>query len=194
MSRLRAAVERARDQFRFYAEQHRGKYAPGMPPMTEQARADTETKAITNDALAQEMQEALDHEPFDVLELEKVQDYRFGSLVKGKRYAFARGLTINPTHLPAALDAMAQDGFRLVCAFGDATSEKMGFIFERTDPEFNGLEFAHGIGVYAENERLRKRVDELLGANNAEVERRRESERKLKAFQEGTPLDQIRGD
>lgn len=141
MSRLRAALERARDQFRFYAEQHRGKYAPGMPPMTPQAQADTEAKAITNEALAQEMQDALDDEPFDVLALEKVQDYRFGSLVKGQHYAFARGLTINPTHLPAALDAMKQDGFEFVCMFGDPMSDKMGLIFRMTgtDPRVQGL-------------------------------------------------------
>ena len=179
---LRAAVEKARDQFLFYEEQHRAKHTE-----------DADRKADVNKELALEMQTALDDAPFDVLALEKVQDYRFGSLVKGKHYAFARGLTISPAHLPAALDAMQQDGFELVCAFGEATSDKMGFLFRRVDPAFNGLEFAHGIGVYAENERLRKRVDELLGANNAEVERRRESERKLKAFQEGTPLEEIRG-
>lgn len=177
---LRSAVEKARDQFLFYEQSHRAKGTP-----------DADAKAEVNKALAAEMQTAPDDAPFDVLALEKVQDYRFASLVKGKHFAFARGLTISPAHLPAALDAMKNDGFELVCAFGEATSDKMGFLFRRVDPEFNGLEFAHGVGVYAENERLRKRVDELLGANNAEVERRRESERKLRAFQEGTPLDQI---
>lgn len=192
MSKLRAAVEKARDQFAFYEQSHRAKVTSG-PPMTPQAQEDTLKKADVNKALAAEMQAALDDEPFDVLALEKVQDYRFGSLIKGKRYAFARGLTINPTHLPAALDAMAQDGFELVCAFGEATSDKMGFLFKMIDPEFNGLEFAHGIGVYAENERLRKRVDELLGANNTEVERRREAERKWKLYEQGVPLEEIRG-
>ncbi|QHB80509.1 hypothetical protein P6F35_gp76 [Sphingomonas phage vB_StuS_MMDA13] len=190
-SALRAAVEKARDQFAFYETSHREKVTKG-PPMTPQARDDTLRKAEVNQQLALEMQAALDNEPFDVLALEKVQDYRFASLVKGKRYAFARGLTINPTHLPAALDAMAQDGFELVCAFGEAQSDKMGFLFKRTDPEFNGLEFAHGVGVYAENERLRKRVDELLGANNTEVERRREAERKWKQYENGVPLSEIK--
>lgn len=192
MSELRKAVIKAKEQFEFYAKQHRAKLVPlekgGNRFNNEAALA----KAKTNRELAKKMQEALDAEGNDILALEKVQDYRFGSLVKGKHYAFARGLTINPAHLPAALDAMYQDGFETVCAFGDATSEKMGFLFKRIEPVESATDFAHGIGVYAEVERLRKRVDELLNANNNEVERRRESDRKLKAFEQGEPLDSIR--
>lgn len=162
MTKLRAAVERARDQFLFYAKSHRGKYAPGMPPMTPQVRTDTEAKALTNEKLAIEMQAALDDEPFDVLALEKVQDYRFGSLVKGQHYAFARGLTINPTHLPAALDAMKQDGFELVCMFGDPQSNKMGLIFRMVgpDPRVQGLLEAN-TKLVLEKRELQEKYNEL---------------------------------
>lgn len=162
MTKLRAAVERARDQFRFYAQQHRAKYQPPQPPLTPQARADAEAKATTNEALADEMQAALDSAPFDVLELEKVADYRFASLVKGKHYAFARGLTINPTHLPAALDAMKEDGFEFMCMFGDPTSDKMGLIFRMvgTDPRVQGLLEAN-TKLVLEKRELQERYDEL---------------------------------
>jgi len=64
-------------------------------------------------------------------ELQEVPDYRFARLKKGKHYAYARGLTINPTHLPQALDAMLEDGWRLLSLFGQTDSEHVGFIFEK---------------------------------------------------------------
>lgn len=70
----------------------------------------------------------------DILKLDKVQDYRFGSMVKGQHYAFARGLTINPSHLPAALDAMENDGWSLMAVFGQTDSEHVGFVFKRKAP------------------------------------------------------------
>lgn len=162
MSKLRAAVERARDQFFFYAKQHRDKYAPGQPPMPPGMEAATREKAIVNEELAAEMQAALDDEPFDVLALEKVQDYRFGSLTKGQYYSFARGLTINPTHLPAALDAMKLDGFEFVCMFGDPTSDKMGLIFRHTgtDPRVQGLLEAN-TALVLKNRELQEKYNEL---------------------------------
>lgn len=60
-----------------------------------------------------------------------LQDHRFGELIKGKYYAYARGLTINPTHLPTALDAMMDDGWELMSIFGETHSSKIGFIFRR---------------------------------------------------------------
>ena len=161
MSKLRAAVERAREQFLFYAKCHRDKYGPGMPAMLPGEEAKAREKALANEELAAEMQDALDAAPFDVLALEKVADYRFGSLVKGQHYAFARGLTINPSHLPAALDAMKKDGFELVCIFGEAVSDKMGLIFRMTGPD--------------------PRVQGLLEANNTLVEENRELKRRIAA-------------
>jgi hypothetical protein len=61
----------------------------------------------------------------------KMADYRFGQLIKGNNYAYARGLTINPTHLPSALDAMLEDGWELMSIFGETNSEKIGFIFKK---------------------------------------------------------------
>ena len=60
-----------------------------------------------------------------------LQDHRFGELIKGDRYAYARGLTINPMHLPTALDAMEKDGWSLMAIFGETKSEKVGFVFRR---------------------------------------------------------------
>ena len=159
---LRSAVERAKAQFLYYAEQHRAKYGPGRPPMFQQDEAAAREKALVNEELAAEMQRALDDEPFDVLALEKVQDYRFASLVKGQHYAFARGLTINPAHLPAALDAMKEDGFEFMCMFGDPQSDKMGLIFRMVGPD--------------------KRIDGLLAANTALVMKNRELKNAMREF------------
>lgn len=60
-----------------------------------------------------------------------LQDHRFGSMVKGKYYAYAKGLTINPQHLPTALDAMQDDGWQLMSIFGKTDSAEVGFIFKR---------------------------------------------------------------
>lgn len=67
----------------------------------------------------------------DLAEPPQLQDYRFGSMKKGKHYAFARGLAINPTHLPEALDAMQEDGWELMAIFGQTDASKIGFIFKR---------------------------------------------------------------
>ncbi len=61
----------------------------------------------------------------------QLQDHRFGEMIKGKHYAFAKGLTINPTHLPTALDAMMEDGWELMAIFGQTDAAKIGFIFKR---------------------------------------------------------------
>lgn len=171
MGKMRDAVEKARDQFLYYEKQHLDKLNHSALLTPEQAD-DTRRKAKVNRDLAAEMQAALDDDPFDVLALERVQDYRFASMVKGQHYAFARGLTINPAHLPAALDAMQNDGFELVAIFGDPVSDKMGFVFRILGPD--------------------PRYAELLNRNNEMLEAKRESDRKLKAFLEGTPLEELR--
>lgn len=172
MSVLRSAVEKARDQFLFYEAQHKAKTLPPAPPMTPQAREDTLAKAAVNAELAAVMQAALDSEPFDVLALEKVQDYRFGTLTKGKHFSFARGLTISPTHLPAALDAMLNDGFKFVCMFGDPTSDKMGLIFEHVGPD--------------------PRVQGLLEANTALVLKNREYRAAMQEFVDRVDAGEVR--
>ncbi len=63
----------------------------------------------------------------------KMADYRFGELIKGENYAYARGLMVSPVHLPGALDAMLADGWELMSIFGETNSEKIGFIFKRVD-------------------------------------------------------------
>lgn len=61
----------------------------------------------------------------------KLADYRFGELIKGENYAYARGLMVSPVHLPGALDAMLADGWELMSIFGETNSEKIGFIFKK---------------------------------------------------------------
>lgn len=70
----------------------------------------------------------------------QLADYRFGSLIKGENYAYARGLTINPSHLPDALDAMYKDGWELMSIFGETDSAKIGFIFKRRKLNAFGVE------------------------------------------------------
>jgi hypothetical protein len=79
--------------------------------------------------------------PEQLAEMQTVPDYRFGRLVKGEVYAYARGLTINPSHLPGALDAMLTDGWRLLSVFGQTDSENVGFIFERGAAETKPVGF-----------------------------------------------------
>lgn len=67
----------------------------------------------------------------DLSQPPELQDHRFGELIKGRLYAYARGLTINPIHLPTALDAMENDGWALMAIFGETSSEKVGFVFKR---------------------------------------------------------------
>ena len=113
-------------------------------------------------------------------ELERIQDYRFGSMLKGEHYAFARGLTINPTHLPQALDAMREDNWHLIAIFGQTNAADIGFIFERVrdgkPPSFDGAVdiLVSGLAkAQTEVLRLNHRVDELLRANTALVEANR---------------------
>lgn len=114
-----------------------------------------------------------------VNELGKIQDYRFGSMLKGEHYAFARGLTINPTHLPQALDAMRADGWHLIAIFGQTNASDIGFVFERDAaqvPKDNhaarALAFELGL-IQPEVAYLQERVDDLLRANNELVEQNR---------------------
>lgn len=68
----------------------------------------------------------------DLSQPPELQDHRFGELIKGEHYAYARGLTINPSHLPTALDAMEDDGWTLMAIFGETKSDRVGFVFKRT--------------------------------------------------------------
>lgn len=68
----------------------------------------------------------------DVVEPGNPPTHRFRDFFKGEHYAFARGLGINPTHLPRALDAMLEDGWELMAVFGETSAEHIGFLFRRT--------------------------------------------------------------
>lgn len=191
-SELIECLEQDRQEFAFYAREHRAKVNNASMMTAEQVDA-TLAKAARNEDHVKRIDRVLSAHraqssqvtSADITALEKIQDYRFGSLVKGKNYAYARGLTINPAHLPAALDAMEADGFSLVCVFGQTNAEQVGFVFKRDPDKVNVAQ------LVLENERLQNRVDELLGANNAEVERRRQAESKLSQWKSGKPLDEI---
>lgn len=121
----------------------------------------------------------IDTAPSDLAHAPEVPPHRFSVFHKGEQYAYARGLEINPTHLPVALDAMAKDGWHLLAIFGQTDSQHVGFIFERGIPagRLSGLEIAHGFG----------------GPSREELERRREGPQYAR-FMGGEPLDEIRTD
>lgn len=109
----------------------------------------------------------LDTAPDDLAHGPEVGPHRFTMFNKGENYAYARGLEINPSHLPLALDAMLADGWELVSLFGQTDAKHVGFVFRWVGPN--------------------KRVDELLRANNVLVE----ANRKLKAWIKGA-VEQFR--
>lgn len=70
----------------------------------------------------------------DLAKSPEVPPHRFAEFYKGEQYAYAKGLEVNPTHLPTALDEMAKDGWHLLAIFGATDSKHVGFIFERGIP------------------------------------------------------------
>lgn len=92
----------------------------------------------------------VDSAPDDLAHGPEVPPHRFSTFHKGKRYAYARGLEINPIHLPTALDAMAEDGWHLLAIFGQTDSEHVGFIFQREQRAVyipSGLDLTYGFGM-----------------------------------------------
>jgi len=77
----------------------------------------------------------VDEAPHDLAHSPEVPPHRFSQFFKGENYAYARGLEVNPTHLPVALDEMAKDGWRTVAVFGQTDSQHVGFLFERIAPK-----------------------------------------------------------
>ena len=95
-------------------------------------RVPTEEKAPVVKPDATEGERAVvDTDPHDLAHAPEVPPHRFSTFYKGEQYAYARGLEINPTHLPTALDAMAKDGWHLLAIFGQTDSQHVGFIFKR---------------------------------------------------------------
>lgn len=119
-----AMLEACESQFRHYAELHRSK-----------GTDDGRRKAATNLQFADQCAAVIKRHngSRDLAKIEQVPDYRFGTFMKGEHYAFARGLTINPSHLPGALDAMERDGWHLISIFGQTDSSSIGFIFRRNE-------------------------------------------------------------
>lgn len=87
----------------------------------------------------------VDTKPDDLAHAPEVPPHRFSQFIKGERYAYARGLEVNPTHLPIALDEMAKDGWQLVAIFGQTDSASVGFIFERYQPPLYRVEMGKPI-------------------------------------------------
>jgi len=67
----------------------------------------------------------------DLAHSPEVPIQRFAHFHKSGSYAYAKGLEVNPIHLPVALDEMEKDGWHLVCMFGATDSKHVGFIFRR---------------------------------------------------------------
>ena len=70
----------------------------------------------------------------DLAQPPQLQDHRFGELLKGKHYSYARGLTINPTHLPAALDAMLEHVLAPVLEKSKDSGDKISIPLGRRGP------------------------------------------------------------
>lgn len=156
-------LERCRDQFVYYGQEHRQKQ--DNPALSAELRHAAGSKALVNEGLAHEIERVLAaHAGEDLSALERLADYRFGTLMKGTHYAYARGLTINPSHLPAALDAMKADGYELLAIFGQTDAANVGFIFRLVGED--------------------PRVVALLEANNALVEEKRALKQKLRLLEE----------
>lgn len=118
-----------------------------------------------------------------IAELDHIQDYRFGSMVKNDRYAFARGLTINPQHLPEALKAMEEDDWYLLAIFGQTDAKSIGFIFRRQPSArsfANEQTLSHALTLaLAERDKAITRSDELHHINSKLIEQRRDAQNAL---------------
>lgn len=113
-----------------------------------------------------------DHDTRDVTETPELPPHRFALFEKGREWAYGRGLEINPSHIPAMLDRMEEDGWHLQCVFGGIEPTKVGMLFYRRQPSV--FEAVHGYGDWPR-------------ATTREAE---ESDN-MKAWKAGTPLDEI---
>lgn len=132
----------------------------------------------------------VDTEPHDLAHAPEVPPHRFSQFHKAGRYAYARGLEINPTHLPIALDAMAEDGWNLLSIFGATDSKHVGFIFERR-PEMHVVHLSPPTLEAEDRERLlRFARRQPLGEVYRPSDGGRESAQS-RQFLDGAPLDEI---
>lgn len=114
----------------------------------------------------------LDTAPHDLAHGPEVPHHRFSVFHEAGDYAYARGLEVNPTHLPLALDAMRKSGWHLVSLFGETDSKHVGFIFRREVP--NDMADARRIAeLLTSLDGAQARINDLLCANNALVEQNR---------------------
>lgn len=66
-----------------------------------------------------------------LVDLPPLPSHGFHELIKGEHFAYAKGLAVNPTHLPLVLDRMLADGWEFMNCFGETTSQHIGFIFRK---------------------------------------------------------------
>lgn len=67
----------------------------------------------------------------DITATPELPPHRFTLFEKTDRWAYGRGLEINPAHIPAMLDRMQDDGWLLHCVLGGVERDKFGMIFKR---------------------------------------------------------------
>lgn len=120
----------------------------------------------------------LDTAPHDLAHCPEVPHHRFSVFHEHGDYAYARGLEVNPTHLPIALDAMRLSGWNLLAIFGQTDSQHIGFVFRRQEPAFDPMDILERAAelLAVDRDRARARVDDLLRANNDLVDQRRASD------------------
>lgn len=113
--------------------------------------------------------------------------HRFAQFFKAGRYAYAKGLEVNPTHLPQALDAMAADGWKLLSIFGATDSKNVGFIFER---EITSLTIPSTLTV-EDIERIKASVAEYCPPLTPAPVADPTPSPAMQAYQNGDPMDKI---
>lgn len=119
---------------------------PGIDtPQTMEQIAETYRKAAQSATVDGVKMPTLDSAPEDLAHAPEVPHHRFSTFHAAGNYAYARGLEVNPMHLPTALDAMEKSGWGLTAIFGQTDSQHIGFIFERV-AQFSAFEIAHGYG------------------------------------------------
>lgn len=111
-------------------------------------------------AQSSEKAPTVDSKPDDLAHAPEVPAHRFSVFHEAGQYAYARGLEVNPIHLPMALDAMARSGWHLLTLFGQTDSQHIGFIFKRRDAQKLTM------SIEGDPEKIREKLD-LIGMGRA---------------------------
>jgi hypothetical protein len=88
----------------------------------------------------------------DVTATPELPPHRFTLFEKTERWAYGRGLEINPAHIPAMLERMQDDGWLLHCVLGGVERDKFGMIFKRSAARLGKKREAMMLGKWDDRE------------------------------------------